>query len=241
MFTLSGKGDGWKGVILGILICLLAAGLYYRSKLPPLSQVNSAGAAVDIAARAKTPATIGSRMAAGRDARTWRTYYGTKETREFRLSRIGGVSVMTIAGKNRRTVVSGIFQSSESDVHAALMGSDDYGRCLKGYPPLHVQAYIDAGKPFRTVVEPGINWIAFFQTPPQPDLASAKSMAGLLVLSLQGLVGAPPASISLEIKTENEIFGGPADVERVRCDLVHQPGEAGRSWARAHPEWCGSD
>ena len=242
MFTLSGKGDGWKGVILGILICLLAAGLYYRSKLPPLSQANSAGAAAGRKPLQKakdTPLFAGNISTA--PSRQWRTYWTDDEKPALRFTKIAGVFVSGGMKPDRRVIISGIFQADNSFVHAALMSFEDYQRAQAGYPPLDVQFYAAQGKPFQTTVKPGMNEMAFFQTPPRPDLAQARSMASLLALSLQGLVGAPAASVSAEIRTEYQIFGTSAEASQARCDMLRNWGEAGKSWLRLHPEWCGSD
>jgi len=183
----------WKGITIGVLLSALAFGIYTRwQQIAPQ--------------RERTPAALSNVQPLAPEVRSWHRISVRTDAVSFRFKGQAAMPVYGSTDSGSREVLSGRFVSSQSFVHAVILSADDAARFQKGFPPLDVQLAIEPGKPFSIVLKPGLQALVFFQTPPQPDLGQAKSMAGLLALSMQGLIGAPEAAITRDFTFEYQVF-----------------------------------
>lgn len=203
-----------EGLIMGFLLAIIAGGgwLYFKSRTAKPGEAKERAG--------KRPELLLPLMGTAQvDLPSWRHVSTVNETRSFRFSKLYGWILYGDERPKRRVVLSGHFESSQTFVHAALVSAEDFHRMQSGYPPLNVQRYVNPGEHVSVVLKPGLGDLAFFQTPPQPDPTKAKTLASLLAMSLEGLVGAPPAAISADFKIDNQIFGTSADVTAAKREI----------------------
>lgn len=205
-----------EGVILGLLLAILAAGLwqkYHRGSGKAQAPMQAPKVAPLMAA---TPAL------------DWRRLSSLTSEPLLNVQGSYFFPLYGAPGKDRRTVVSGVYSASQDFVHAVVVSQADWARMEKGFPPLAPGPELKAHEQFSFTAQPGLSAICFFQTPPKADLAQARSLAAALALALQNMVGAPAARVSMQLTVEDQIYGTEEQAANVEAAIRRRATETSK-------------